>query len=311
MRSDINIYLYKNEKYSYSQALFRNDPPNRMGVLRVYFPTYRDYVYSAVRFMIPSFIFTLVLLVTFGLTLFILFRQKKLSEAKNDFINNMTHEFKTPISSISLASQMLNDPAMTKSPEMIKHITGVIADETKRLRFQVEKVLQMSMFDRQKTNLKLQDIPVNAIVESACSTFRLKVEKAGGQIETHLDAEDDICMVDEMHFGNVVFNLMDNAYKYSREDVPLHLTITTKNIGETKLEIRVKDNGIGIKKEYLKKIFDKFYRVHSGNTHDVKGFGLGLAYVRNIIQLHHGSIHAESKLAQGTKFIITLPTIKD
>ena len=286
--------------------------PTRVGNLIVYFPGRRSFLLNAgLHFMIPSFIFTGVMLFLFIFVIVVVFRQKKLSEIKNDFINNMTHEFKTPISSISLASQMLNDPAVGKSPEMIKHITGVIADETKRLRFQVEKVLQMSMFDRQKTNLKLQDIPVNAIVESACSTFRLKVEKAGGQIETHLDAEDDICMVDEMHFGNVVFNLMDNAYKYSREDVPLHLTITTKNIGETKLEIRVKDNGIGIKKEDLKRIFEKFYRVPTGNVHNVKGFGLGLAYVWKIVKDHGGDIKAESVFGEGTTFIITLPLMKE
>ena len=286
--------------------------PTRMSYMMVYFPGRHSFLLnSGLHFMIPSFIFTIVMLFLFIFVIWVVFRQKKLSEIKNDFINNMTHEFKTPISSISLASQMLNDPAVSKSPEMVKHITGVIADETKRLRFQVEKVLQMSMFDRQKTNLKLQDIPVNAVVESACSTFRLKVEKAGGQIETHLDAEDDICMIDEMHFGNVVFNLMDNAYKYSREDVPLHLTITTRNIGDDRMELRVEDNGIGIKREDLKRIFEKFYRVPTGNLHNVKGFGLGLAYVWKIVHDHGGDIKAESTFGQGTTFIITLPLMKE
>lgn len=285
---------------------------SRFCYMEVYFPGRRSFLLnSGLHFMIPSFIFTLVMLFIFIMVIYVIFRQKKLSEIKNDFINNMTHEFKTPISSISLASQMLNDPTVSKSPEMVKHITGVIADETKRLRFQVEKVLQMSMFDRQKTNLKLQDIPVNAIVESACSTFRLKVEKAGGQIETHLDAEDDICMVDEMHFGNVVFNLMDNAYKYSREDVPLHLTLSTRNIGNDRLELRVQDNGIGIKKEDLKRIFEKFYRVPTGNLHNVKGFGLGLAYVWKIVHDHGGDIKAESTFGQGTEFIITIPLLRE
>ncbi len=305
---------------SYMQMLFpksqmaKNDGkvPSRISYMEVYFPgRHRFLLNNGVHFMIPSFVFTLVMLMLFIFVIYVVFRQKKLSEIKNDFINNMTHEFKTPISSISLASQMLNDPAVSKSPEMVKHITGVIADETKRLRFQVEKVLQMSMFDRQKTNLKLQDIPVNAIVESACSTFRLKVEKAGGQIETHLDAEDDICMVDEMHFGNVVFNLMDNAYKYSRDEVPLHLTISTKNVGKDKLELRVQDNGIGIKKEDLKRIFEKFYRVPTGNLHNVKGFGLGLAYVWKIVKDHGGDIKAESTYGQGTTFIITIPLMRE
>ena len=286
--------------------------PSHMSFMEVYFPDRRSFLLnSGLHFMIPSFAFTAVMLLLFIFVIWVVFRQKKLSEIKNDFINNMTHEFKTPISSISLASQMLNDPAVSKSPDMVKHITGVIADETKRLRFQVEKVLQMSMFDRQKTNLKLQDIPVNAVVESACSTFRLKVERAGGQIETHLDAEDDICMIDEMHFGNVIFNLMDNAYKYSREDVPLHLTITTRNLDHDRLEVKVADNGIGIKKEDLKRIFEKFYRVPTGNVHNVKGFGLGLAYVWKIVHDHGGDIKAESTFGQGTTFIITIPLMKE
>lgn len=303
---------------NYRQMLFPksavqpNMQPSRVANLVIYFPDRHSFLLnSGLHFMIPSFIFTGVMMFLFIFVIVVVFRQKKLSEIKNDFINNMTHEFKTPISSISLASQMLNDPAVGKSPEMIKHITGVIADETKRLRFQVEKVLQMSMFDRQKTNLKLQDIPVNAIIESACSTFRLKVEKAGGQIETHLDAEDDICMVDEMHFGNVIFNLMDNAYKYSREEEPLHLTLSSRNIGDSKLEIRVKDNGIGIKREDLKRIFEKFYRVPTGNVHNVKGFGLGLAYVWKIVKDHGGDIKVESVFGEGTTFIITVPLIKD
>ncbi len=305
---------------SYKQMLFprsqlaqdNTKAPMRVSFMEVYFPGRRRFLMNnGVHFMIPSFIFTLVMLMLFIFVIYVVFRQKKLSEIKNDFINNMTHEFKTPISSISLASQMLNDPAVSKSPDMVRHITGVIADETKRLRFQVEKVLQMSMFDRQKTNLKLQDISVNAIVESACSTFRLKVEKAGGQIETHLDAEDDICMVDEMHFSNVIFNLMDNAYKYSREDVPLHLTLVTKNVSKDKLELRVQDNGIGIKKEDLKRIFEKFYRVPTGNVHNVKGFGLGLAYVWKIVKDHGGDIKAESAYGQGTTFIITIPLMRE
>ncbi len=286
--------------------------PTKVSYMTIYFPGRRTFlINSGLHFMLPSFIFTGVMMFLFIFVVAVVFRQKKLSEIKNDFINNMTHEFKTPISSISLASQMLNDPAVAKSPDMIKHITGVIADETKRLRFQVEKVLQMSMFERQKTNLKLQDIPVNAIIDSACSTFRLKVEKAGGQIITHLDAEDDICMVDEMHFGNVIFNLMDNAYKYSREEVPLQLTLSTRNLGEKDLEIRVSDNGIGIKKEDLKRIFEKFYRVPTGNLHNVKGFGLGLAYVWKIVQDHGGNIKAESVFGQGTTFIITIPLMKE
>lgn len=292
------------------QPLFNNNVSSRVSYIEIYFPERNKFLFSnALKFMIPSFIFTVIMFVLFMFVIVVVFRQKKLSEMKNDFINNMTHEFKTPISTISLASQMLTDPAVNKSPALLEHVSGVIADETKRLRFQVEKVLQMSMFDRQKTNLKLAEIPVNEIVTTVINTFTLKVEKAGGTIDSKLDAEDDICMVDEMHFTNVIFNLLDNAYKYSRENVPLHLEVSTKNPDSKHLEIRIKDNGIGIKHDDLKKIFEKFYRVPTGNLHNVKGFGLGLSYVMKIVKDHGGEIKAESEFGQGTTFIITMPLL--
>lgn len=302
-------YVYEDEKI-YSRLLFEKDPPAKMGFVNVFFPTLDDYIFSSVRFMIPSIIFTLVLLVTFVFTIYIIFRQKKLTEIKNDFINNMTHEFKTPISTISLAAQMLNDPAVGKSPVMFKHISGVINDETKRLRFQVEKVLQMSMFERQSVTLKKKEIDANELIQGVVNTFRLKVEKYNGTIDAELNAGDPVIFVDEMHFTNVVFNLLDNAVKYKKPDGDIALKVKTWN-ESGKLHISIEDNGIGIKKENLKKIFDKFYRVHTGNRHDVKGFGLGLAYVKKIITGHKGTIRAESELNVGTKFIIVLPLFKD
>ena len=294
----------------YSQVIFPNDPVNKMTYLKVFFPKKNDYIFSSIRFMIPSFAFTFILLVVFLFTIIIAFRQKKLSEMKNDFINNMTHEFKTPISTISLAAQMLNDDSVRKSPTMLQHISGVINDETRRLRFQVEKVLQMSLLDRQKATLKLQELDVNAVIANVEHTYKLKVEKYGGTITSNLDAEDSIVNVDEMHFTNVIFNLLDNALKYRNNEIPLKLSISTRNIGEDKIEISISDNGIGIKKEDLKKIFEKFYRVSTGNRHDVKGFGLGLAYVHKLITQFKGTIHVESELNVGSKFIIILPLIK-
>ncbi len=295
---------------SYSQPLFLNDPPARMSIVKIHFPEKRDYIFDSVSFMIPSMIFTFVLLITFIFTICIVFRQKKLTEMKNDFINNMTHEFKTPISTISLAAQMLNDPAVGKSPAMFQHISGVINDETKRLRFQVEKVLQMSMFDRQKATLKMKELDANEMIASVINTFALKVERYNGKIESDLKAADSTIFADEMHITNVIFNLMDNAVKYKRPDTDLQLVVRTWNEAG-KLMISVQDNGIGIKKENLKKIFEKFYRVHTGNLHDVKGFGLGLAYVKKIITDHKGTIRAESELNVGTKFIIVLPLLKN
>lgn len=298
------------ESGMFVQTLFPNDPKNKMYYLKVYFPTKSDYIFDSIRFMIPSFIFTFILLVTFVCTIILAFRQKKLTEMKNDFINNMTHEFKTPISTISLAAQMLNDNAVLKSPAMLGHISTVINDETKRLRFQVEKVLQMSMFDRGKATLRLQDVDANTIIANITSTFKLKVEKYGGHIETILGARDSIVNVDEMHFTNVIFNLLDNAVKYRREEVPLRLIVATRDIkthGQERFEVSITDNGIGMRREDLKKIFEKFYRVSTGNRHDVKGFGLGLAYVKKMISELGGEINVESELNTGTKFIITLP----
>lgn len=300
-------YSSEGDRYTYRQVLYPNDPSAQKGILYIHFPDMQSFLFSSVKFMIPAIIFTLMLLIVFIFTIWSIFRQKRLTEIKNDFINNMTHEFKTPISTISLAAQMLRDPSVSKSETMFKHISGVIVDETKRLRFQVEKVLQMSMFDRKATTFKRKEVDANVLMQDTVNTFRLKVEASGGKIDAHLDAEDAIVFVDEMHFTNVIFNLMDNAVKYKAEDRELNLTVTTHNESDDKLVITIADNGIGIKREDLKKIFEKFYRVHTGNRHDVKGFGLGLAYVHNVVKALGGSIHAESEYGKGTKFIITLP----
>lgn len=293
----------------YKEVLFKNDPPTRVAVLELNFPTssLNNYIYGSVKFMLPSILFTFVLLITFIITLYMAVRHKKITEMKNDFINNMTHEFKTPLSTISLAAQMLQDETVAKSPEMFTKLSGAISSETKRLRFQVDKVLQMSMFDDKNTAaLKMKELDANELVSGIINTFAVKVEQNGGTIEAHLDADDPFVYVDEMHFTNVVFNLMDNAMKYKRADAPISLEIRTWNSGG-KFMLSVKDNGIGISKDNLKNIFDKFYRVHTGNVHDVKGFGLGLAYVKQIVKAHRGSIRAESELGTGTTFIIVLP----
>ena len=289
------------------QTLFPNDGAGPHNYLKVYFPTKSDYIFSSISFLVPAFAFTFILLIIFVYTIIVAFRQKKLTEMKNDFINNMTHEFKTPISSISLAAQMLNDQSVRKSPMMLQQISTVITDETKRLRFQVEKVLQMSMFDRQKATLRLQEIDANKAIANIVSTFKLKVESYGGHIETDLAAMNALVEVDEMHFTNIIFNLLDNAVKYRREDEPLRLKVSSSDISNNRLEIRIADNGIGIKREDLKKIFEKFYRVSTGNRHDVKGFGLGLAYVHKMVRELGGDIRVESEFGSGSTFIITLP----
>mgnify|MGYP002656865267 FL=1 len=193
---------------------------------------------------------------------------------------------------------------------MMKHLGNVINDESKRLRFLVEKVLQMSMFDRKKAVFKKKELDLNEMVENIANSFTLRVEHTGGKVYTDIEAIDSAIYVDEVHFQNVIFNLMDNAVKYRKTDEALNITMKTWN-DDKFLYLSIKDTGMGMKKENLKKIFDKFYRVHTGNVHDVKGFGLGLAYVKKVVDLHDGEIKVESEFGKGTKFTIKLPVIHD
>ena len=303
-------YIAEGEEYVYKQDLFRNDPLSKNGVVKIHFPDMSSYIFSSVRFMIPAVVFTVFLLLTFLFTIVVIFRQKRLTEIKNDFINNMTHELKTPIASISLAAQMMNDDSVTKSEQMTKHLSGVITDESKRLRFLVEKVLQMSMFDKKSIVFKKKELDLNEMIENIAQSFSLRVEHTGGKIYTEIEAIDSAIFVDEVHFQNAITNLMDNAVKYRKPEEPLDIYIKTWNERE-RLCFSIRDTGLGIKKENVKKIFDKFYRVHTGNVHDVKGFGLGLAYVKKIINLHEGDIKCESELGKGTTFTITLPILQE
>ena len=291
------------------QPLFGNDVPARGAVLELAFTEsgLNKFVYGSVKFMLPSLVFIFILLITFVFTLYMAVRHKKITKMKNDFINNMTHELKTPISAVSLAAQMLQDESIDKTPAMLDRLLNVITSETKRLGFQVDKVLQMSLFDDKNTAaLNMRELDANDLVSNIVNTFAVKVNQSGGTITTELEADDPYICADEMHFTNVVFNLMDNAVKYRRADVPITLHIRTWN-ANGKFMLSVNDNGIGMKKEHLKKIFDKFYRVHTGNVHNVKGFGLGLAYVKQIVQAHRGTIRAESEAGVGTTFTIVLP----
>ena len=303
-------YSDEGSEFTYTQVLFRNDPSSKMGVVKVHFPDINSYIFSSIKFMIPSVFFTLILLVTFIITLVIVFRQKRYNEIKNDFVNNMTHELKTPIASISLATQMLNDDSVTKSEKMRKHLVGVITDETKRLRFLVEKVLQMSMFDRKKSSFKQKHLDLNEMVESIANSFSLRVEHTGGKINVDIGAVDSDIYVDEVNFQNVRFNLMDNAVKYRKTDEPVDIYRKTWN-DDKWLYLSVHDTGKGIKKDDLRKIFEKFYRRVTGNVHDVKGFGLGLAYVKKVVDLHDGEIKVDSEYGKGSTFTIKLPVIHD
>ena len=302
-------YSDQGKEITYSQQIFTNGSAAKSGYLNVHFPDINTYIYSSIRFMIPALIFTGILLVTFLFTIIVIFRQKRFSEMRNDFINNMTHELKTPISSISLASQMLSDKSVTKSDDMVNHLGNVIGDESKRLRFLVEKVLQMSMFDRRKVAFKMKEHDINELVENIANSFSLRVEHTGGKVYTEVEAVESDIFIEETHFSNVIFNLIDNAVKYRKPDEPLNIYIRTWNPSAGKVSVSIRDTGIGIKKENLRKIFEQFYRVHTGNRHDVKGFGLGLAYVKKVIDLHKGTITADSEFGKGTTFTITIDTI--
>lgn len=293
----------------FSQRLFPFEDARNPAFLQVIFPTKHDYIANSLILFLPSIVLIVLILLVYIVTIIIILRQKNLNTMKSDFINNMTHELKTPISTISLAAQMLQEQSVAQSPEMLKQMSTVIRDETKRLSIHVEKVLQMALFEKDNSTLKLTEIKINSLIKDVISSFSLKVTNKGGKIVTKLDAVDDVALVDELHFTNILFNLMDNALKYCG-DKSLILTIETYNTKDN-LVISIEDNGVGISKEDQKRIFEKFYRVSTGNLHNVKGFGLGLAYVKKIITEHKGNIKVESELNIGTKFIITIPILKN
>ncbi|MFT3737520.1 MAG: HAMP domain-containing sensor histidine kinase [Breznakibacter sp.] len=289
---------------SYHRNLFPNDIHRNTNYISLYFDKRPNYIMESMEMVMPTAAFTIIMIISSIYTIVIIIRQRKGDEIKNDFINNMTHEFKTPISTISLASQMLKDPSVAKTPVTLQHISNVIHDESKRLSYQVEKVLQMAIFEKGKAGLKVKMMDINELIQNVVNNFRIKVENKEGKIIEKLEAKNSTVYVDEVHFTNVIYNLLDNAVKY-RKGAPV-LYVKTWN-HENGVVIAVKDNGMGISKENLKRIFEKFFRVPTGNVHNVKGFGLGLAYVKKIVEDHGGTITAESELNVGTKFEIFLP----
>jgi two-component system, OmpR family, phosphate regulon sensor histidine kinase PhoR len=297
------------ESMKFEARLFPDDVISKPNYLVVYFPGEKDYIYHSVGFMgLTSLILILIITLCFAMTVYIIYRQKKLSEIKNDFVNNMTHELKTPISTISLASQMLNDPSIPIESKNISHITGIIVNESKRLGFQVEKVLQMAIFDRGKINLKLKETDIHEFLNGIINNFNVQIKIRNGIIRQDFMAEKAFAAIDEVHFTNLIVNLFDNAVKYC--NVEPDITVSTRSRKNT-IIISVRDNGIGISRDHQKRIFEKFYRVPTGNIHNVKGFGLGLSYVKLITEAHAGSIMLESEIGKGSVFNISLPLIKE
>lgn len=287
------------------KVLLFNDEEGAPGYMKVFFPGKTSWLWAKViPSLLSSLIFTALILVCFAYTIYIIFRQKKVSEMKTDFINNMTHEFKTPIATISLATDSITNGMVIKNEDKIKRFAGIIKQENKRMLNQVEKVLQMARIDKQDFELKLTKVNVNDVVNQAVENARLKIIQREGKISSELSAANPYVEGDMTHLSNIVNNLLDNAEKYSNE-VP-EIAVSTKNSNKG-IIIEIKDKGIGMTKESLKHIFDKFYRVHTGNRHDVKGFGLGLSYVKALVTAHNGSINVDSELGKGSTFTLFLP----
>ena len=255
-----------------------------------------------------SIVFTTIIVLAFAVTVRTLFNQKKLSEIKSDFINNMTHELKTPLATISLAIDALTNEKVIHDADKIKIYSGMIKEENKRMNKQVEKILQAARLEKEEVKLTLQTLDAHQIISKVATNMALQIQEKNGTIDLRLAASDPMIEADEVHFSNIIFNLLDNAMKYSSETPKIH--VETLKHGNGMFTIKIKDNGIGMDRETQARIFEKFYRAHTGNIHNVKGFGLGLSYVKAIVDAHEGKIKVESAPGKGSTFTITLPATR-
>ncbi len=296
---------YKNIYNSRFRAnLFPEETPSP-GLLMVHFPNKNNYVWrSAWMNFLGTLLFTTIILLCFGYTINVIFRQKKLSEMKNDFINNMTHEFKTPIATISLAADSITSPMIASQEEKVRRFANIIKQENIRMNNQVEKVLQMAVIEKKDFSLKLSEVNLHEVIGHAIENIGLQVEKRAGSAKAVLEATNPIVEGDMTHISNIINNLLDNANKYSPENPDI--TVYTRNVSGG-VEVTVADKGMGMSKEARKHIFDKFYRVHTGDLHDVKGFGLGLSYVKAMMTAHKGNIDVRSELGKGSSFTLFFP----
>lgn len=294
-----NIYNSKFFDYLFREG---SDVP---GLLMIHFPSQTSVVWSSLwQNFLGSIVFTAIILFCFAYTINVIFRQKKLSEMKTDFVNNMTHEFKTPIATISLAADSISSPMISGSPDKVERFANIIKQENRRMNSQVEKVLQMALIDKKDFTLRLSEVNMHEVIQNAVENIGLQVEKKNGYARADLEATRPVIQADQTHISNVINNLLDNANKYSPEKP--EISVHTRNVANG-IEVIIKDKGIGMTKEARKHIFDKFYRVHTGNLHDVKGFGLGLSYVKAIMTAHKGSIDVKSELGKGSSFILFFP----
>lgn len=311
-----NFFKYYGDSAKNFNVVYPLEPPSGSNfenlvmeeMLMVVVPNQKNLIWKEmIWFILGAILFTMIITTAFFITIRTLLKQKKLSEIKSDFINNMTHEFKTPIATISLAVDALKNTKVVGNKEKTDYFTGIIKEENKRMNKQVETILQAALLDKQEVTLNLKKFPAHDLIISALNNINLQVEEKQGKLEVELEAENDLIWADEVHFTNLINNLVDNAVKYSKENP--HIKLSTKNAGN-QLKIKVEDDGIGMNKETLNRIFEKFYRSHTGNVHNVKGFGLGLSYVKTMVDAHHGSIKAESVLGKGSSFTISIPLVK-
>jgi len=288
----------------YQTQLYPNDLFKSSTYISIGFPDANKMIYKSLYLLIiGSLLFTTIILFTFGLTLYYIQKQKKISEIKSDFINNMTHEFKTPIATISLASSAIESPKISGNSEKTNYYVDIIKKENKRMNSQVERVLQMAQIDNDDFSLNLEDNDIHSIIENVANVLNMRAEDKGGRILTSLKASCFNIKVYEIHFANVLNNLIDNALKYNDKKPEILIETSTRS---NKFILEVSDNGMGMSKEVQKHIFDKFYRKPSGNIHNIKGFGLGLSYVKAIVEAHGGEVSVNSEVGNGSKFTISL-----
>lgn len=263
-----------------------------------------SFLLSLGKMVAGGILFTAVIITAFALTIRTMLNQKKISEIKSDFINNMTHELKTPLATISLAIDAIGNEKVMDNKEKIRYFSGIIKEENKRMNKQVESILQSALLEKNEIGLKLQATDVHEVITHTVENIQLQLASKNGHVELRLDAINPIIQADDVHFSNVVFNLLDNAIKYSKEN--LEVIISTYSTRKN-LVITISDNGIGMSRDTISRIFEKFYRAHTGNVHNVKGFGLGLSYVKAIIDAHKGKIKVESAVGKGSKFTLEFP----
>lgn len=295
----------------FKASLFPNELNTMPSQMLVYFPQRQAFILRNMGFtLISSALLLLVILGCFYVAVATILKQKKLSDVKNDFINNMTHEFKTPISTISLAVGMAREQVETQEPpQKMKRYLGIIQDEVQRLGGHVEKVLQMALLDRGEIKLRPTTLNIHDVIEKVLNNLSVQLEQRQGEVELSFEAEREMVQADELHLTNILTNLIDNANKYSL-DAPPHITVSTESDASL-VYIRVTDHGLGMTKEQQTKIFEPFYRVPTGNIHDVKGFGLGLSYVKKMAEAHGGSIDVKSRPGEGSTFTVQLPLLKE